>query len=80
MGGQAGFTGHIETASQVIVSAQAGVSKSITKPGLYMGSPARNGRDVLKLEGAMRSLPELIERVRKLEAQVEAMASVGHDH
>lgn len=76
VGGQAGFTGHIETVSQVIVGAQAGVSKSITKPGLYMGSPARNGRDVLKLEGAMRSLPELIERVKKLELQVASLTSV----
>ncbi|MHB8391707.1 MAG: UDP-3-O-(3-hydroxymyristoyl)glucosamine N-acyltransferase [Acidobacteriaceae bacterium] len=75
VGGQAGFTGHIETVGHVIVGAQAGVSKSITRPGLYMGSPARNGREVLKLEGAMRSLPDLIERVKKLEAQLQAMAA-----
>jgi UDP-3-O-[3-hydroxymyristoyl] glucosamine N-acyltransferase len=68
--GQAGLTGHIETTEQVIIGAQSGVSKNITKPGLYMGSPARNGREMLKQEGAMRSLPELIERVRKLEEQL----------
>ena len=80
VGGQAGFTGHIVTVNQVIVSAQAGVSKSITKPGLYMGTPARNGREVLKLEGAIRSLPELIERVKKLEAQLEAVTNLDHNH
>ncbi|MFI5201164.1 MAG: UDP-3-O-(3-hydroxymyristoyl)glucosamine N-acyltransferase [Candidatus Kapaibacterium sp.] len=78
VGGQAGFTGHIQTTSQVIVGAQSGVSKSITKAGLYMGSPARNGRELLKLEGAMRSLPELIERVKKLEEQLAAISSMDH--
>jgi UDP-3-O-[3-hydroxymyristoyl] glucosamine N-acyltransferase len=76
VGGQAGFTGHIQTADHVIVGAQSGVSKSITKPGLYMGSPARNGRELLKLEGAMRSLPELIERVKKLEEQLKTISSL----
>jgi UDP-3-O-[3-hydroxymyristoyl] glucosamine N-acyltransferase len=70
VGGQAGFTGHIQTTDNVIVGAQSGVSKSLTKPGLYMGSPAMNGREKLKLEGAMRLLPELIERVKKLEEQL----------
>ncbi len=79
VGGQAGFTGHLQTTDQVIVGAQSGVSKSVTKPGLYMGSPARNGRDMLKLEGAMRSLPELIERVKKLEEQLAAMSAVNHN-
>lgn len=77
-GGQAGLTGHIETVDHVIVGAQGGVSKSLTKPGLYLGSPARNGREMLKLEGATRSLPELIERVRKLEEQLAAMSQVNH--
>jgi UDP-3-O-[3-hydroxymyristoyl] glucosamine N-acyltransferase len=76
-GGQAGVTGHIETTENVIVGAQSGVSKNITKPGLYMGSPARNGREMLKQEGAMRSLPELIERVRKLEEQLAVLLLVN---
>ena len=78
-GGQSGVTGHIETTEGVIVGAQSGISKTITKPGLYMGSPARNGREMLKQEGAMRSLPELIERVRKLEEQLAALSQVNHN-
>ena len=70
--GQAGLTGHITTTNQVIIGAQSGVSKTITKPGLYMGYPARPSREVLKTEGALRSLPELIERVKKLEEQLAA--------
>ncbi len=77
-GGQAGLTGHIETAANVIVGAKSGVSKSVTKPGLYLGTPARNSREMLKMEGAMRSLPDLIERVRKLEEQLTALTAVDH--
>ncbi len=66
-GGQVGLTGHIETADNVIIGAQSGVSKSLNKPGTYFGSPAKGYRDALKIEGALRSLPELIARVKKLE-------------
>ncbi|MDP4198679.1 MAG: UDP-3-O-(3-hydroxymyristoyl)glucosamine N-acyltransferase [Bacteroidota bacterium] len=72
LAGQSGVTGHIQTTEHVIVGAQSGVSKSITKPGTYMGYPARPGREVLKQEGAMRSLPDLIERVKKLEEELIA--------
>jgi len=68
--GQVGIVGHIETAPHVIVGAQSGVSKSLLKSGTYFGSPAKNHRDALKLEGVLRSLPELAERVKKLEEQV----------
>jgi hypothetical protein len=34
---------------------------------------------MLKQEGAMRSLPELIERVRKLEEQLAALSPTNHN-
>lgn len=69
--GQVGMIGHIETADNVIIIAQSGVSKSITKSGTYFGSPAKEHRTALKIEGVIRSLPELVERVAKLEQQHE---------
>lgn len=72
--GQVGFTGHITTTENVIVGAQSGISKSITKAGTYFGYPAKNHREALKLEGALRSLPELIERVRQLEEKLKEQA------
>jgi UDP-3-O-[3-hydroxymyristoyl] glucosamine N-acyltransferase len=69
--GQVGLTGHIETTANVIIGAQSGVSKSITKPGTYFGYPAKGHREALKLEGALRSLPELIERVKQLEEELK---------
>ena len=71
IGGQVGVVGHITTTDHVIIGAQSGLSKSITKPGTYFGSPVKNHREALKLEGALRSLPELIERVKRLEQLLE---------
>ncbi len=68
--GQVGIVGHIQTVSNVIVGAQSGVSKSLVKAGTYFGSPAKNHRDALRLEGVIRSLPELAERVKRLEELV----------
>ena len=65
--GQVGMIGHIKTADDVIIIAQSGVSKSITKPGTYFGAPAKEFRTALRQEGALRQLPELIERVKELE-------------
>jgi UDP-3-O-[3-hydroxymyristoyl] glucosamine N-acyltransferase len=67
--GQVGMIGHIETADNVVIIAQSGVSKSITKSGTYFGSPAKEHRTALKIEGVIRSLPELAERVAKLEKE-----------
>jgi UDP-3-O-[3-hydroxymyristoyl] glucosamine N-acyltransferase len=72
-GGQVGITGHIHTADHVIVGAQSGVSKTLTKSGTYFGYPAREYREALKVEGAMRSIPGLIDRVKKLEAELEEL-------
>jgi UDP-3-O-[3-hydroxymyristoyl] glucosamine N-acyltransferase len=69
--GQVGMIGHIETADNVVIIAQSGVSKSITKSGTYFGSPAKEHRMALKMEGALRTLPELIERVRSIEQKIE---------
>ncbi|MNC91966.1 UDP-3-O-acylglucosamine N-acyltransferase [compost metagenome] len=67
--------GHIETADNVVIIAQSGVSKSLTRAGTYFGSPAKEHRTALKIEGAIRSLPELIERVKALE---QALANETH--
>lgn len=68
--GQVGMIGHISTEDDVIIIAQSGVSKSITKPGTYFGAPAKEFRIALRQEGALRQLPELIERVKELEEKL----------
>jgi UDP-3-O-[3-hydroxymyristoyl] glucosamine N-acyltransferase len=68
--GQVGLVGHMYTADGVIIIAQSGVSKSLTKPGVYQGAPAKEVRSAFKQEAAIRMLPDLLDRVRKLEEKL----------
>jgi len=70
-GGQVGMVGHIETADGVIIEAQSGVSKPLTTPGAYLGSPAKEHRTALRMEAALRQLPRLLQEVRELQRVVE---------
>ncbi len=60
IGGQAGLTGHIKTCDGVTIGAQSGVSKSITAPGEYSGTPAVELKRRLRNEAAFRRLVELL--------------------
>ncbi|HYM21318.1 MAG TPA: UDP-3-O-(3-hydroxymyristoyl)glucosamine N-acyltransferase [Candidatus Kapabacteria bacterium] len=70
--GQVGLVGHIETADDVTIIAQSGVSKSLSKPGVYQGAPAKEVRAAFRQEAALRMLPELLERVRILEEKLRS--------
>ncbi len=72
LGGQVGLTGHISIADRTKIGAQSGVPKTIKEPGkTYFGYPAREIQDTLKIEGAVRQLPELLYEFRKLQKQIE---------
>ena len=71
IGGQVGFVGHIEIAERTSIGAQSGIAKSIVNPGeTYFGYPAKEHRQALRIEGAIRQLPELLVEVRALEKKV----------
>jgi UDP-3-O-[3-hydroxymyristoyl] glucosamine N-acyltransferase len=73
LAGQVGLVGHINIADYVILTAQSGISKSITKPGQYFGSPAKEFKTALKLEAHIRNLPDYVDRIKKLEAEVNSL-------
>ncbi|HYF34863.1 MAG TPA: UDP-3-O-(3-hydroxymyristoyl)glucosamine N-acyltransferase [Prosthecobacter sp.] len=70
LAGQVGVVGHIKIVDGVVVLAQAGVVNDLLEAGTYMGYPAR------PVAGARRSvvltakLPELLERIKRLEKLV----------
>lgn len=65
--GQVGFVGHINIGDRSVFGAQAGVTKSI-KAGLTVsGYPAREHGKAKREEAALRYLPDLLRRVRRLE-------------
>jgi UDP-3-O-[3-hydroxymyristoyl] glucosamine N-acyltransferase len=70
VGGQSGFTGHIKIGDRVTVAARSGVTKE-TPPGLTVsGFPARDHRMVRRLWAYTERLPELFERLKRLEARL----------
>ncbi len=74
IGGQVGISGHIEIADHVSIMAQSGIAKSIEKPGsIYFGYPAKERSRALRIEGVVRSLPELSQEVYALRQKLDAL-------
>ena len=69
LAGQVGLVGHITIGDGAIVGAQSGVSHSLEGGQVYFGSPAKPIMDARRIEAALRNLPGLVKRVRKLESQ-----------
>ncbi len=68
--GQVGIVGHIEITDNVIIGGQSGVSKSLTKPGTYFGSPAKEHGRALRIEAVIRQLPEILKEIEDLQKEV----------
>lgn len=73
MAGQVGVVGHISIADRTSIAAKSGVQKSITQPGRSVqGYPALDLRDNLRVLIVYRRLPELLQRVERLERAAKA--------
>lgn len=68
IGGQVGFAGHLKIADKSRFGAQAGVATHIKEPGKdWLGTPAIPYKDSLKSMILHKKLPEIEERLRKIE-------------
>lgn len=77
IGGQVGIVGHIQIADGTRINAQSGVSKSVTTPDVALtGSPAYDYKSSLKSQAIFRNLPELQQRLLKLEETIEELRSL----
>jgi UDP-3-O-[3-hydroxymyristoyl] glucosamine N-acyltransferase len=66
IGGQAGIVGHLTICDDVIIGAAVGVSKSITKPGMYIGYRAKPFKEELKQEASIKYIEKLREDLKQL--------------
>ena len=72
VGGQVGIVGHIQLANGTMIGAQAGVPKTIKKEGtMILGSPAYDADDYKKSYMGFRRLPQIMDRLKALEAELE---------
>ncbi len=70
LAGQVGAAGHLTIGDRTIVSAKSGISSSVPPDSRMGGIPAMDQTLYLKVSAAVKQLPDLLKRVRKLEAKV----------
>ncbi len=73
LGGQVGITDHVEIGDDIMIGAKSGVSKDLLEPGIYFGIPAVPARKAFRLQGGIRSIEQLRDRLKKLEARIKIL-------
>ena len=63
--GQVGVKDHVTIGNQVTAGSQCGIHKNIPDKQTVLGSPAMEGKKMLKIFAALNFLPEMIEKVNK---------------
>lgn len=72
-GGQVGTVGHITIGSNSVYAARSGISKNMPEGFFGAGFPIQTHADWLKHQAALKKVPELLEKIRKLEQTVETL-------
>ncbi|MEW6378869.1 MAG: UDP-3-O-(3-hydroxymyristoyl)glucosamine N-acyltransferase [bacterium] len=70
LGGQVGVAGHLKIGDNTMVAAKGGVSKTVPPNSVLAGLIGRPIQEWRKSEASLRLLPELFEKVRKLQQKV----------
>ena len=71
--GQVGIVGHVEIGDEAILAAKAGISSSVASKVVMWGYPAEPLNEAKQSFARVRRLPKLMERVKKLEAELQAL-------
>jgi UDP-3-O-[3-hydroxymyristoyl] glucosamine N-acyltransferase len=79
MAGQVGVAGHLKIGDNVTIAAQAGVMSDIPDQTIMMGTPAMANVRARRVYSIFTQLPELVDRLKKLEQQVGELAAGDED-
>jgi UDP-3-O-[3-hydroxymyristoyl] glucosamine N-acyltransferase len=79
MAGQVGVAGHLKIGDNVTIGAQAGVTGSVPDDSVLLGSPAMPIRQARRVAAVFVQLPELQERVKRIEQAVEELGTRPQD-
>jgi UDP-3-O-[3-hydroxymyristoyl] glucosamine N-acyltransferase len=72
LGGKVGIGDHIAIGDNVMAAGGAGITKNVKSDSIVGGNPHMAHRDWLKLQARLRRLPELFERMRKIEEKLSS--------
>jgi UDP-3-O-[3-hydroxymyristoyl] glucosamine N-acyltransferase len=73
LAGQVGVAGHLEIGDRVTVGAQSGVMNDVPSGTTLVGSPAMPAGQARRVYTVFQQLPELLDRIRKLEQRVQEL-------
>ena len=73
IGGQVGINDHITIGDRVMIGSQSGVAKSISPGQVVSGTPSMPHRLWLRTTRVILRLPEMYDRLRRLEKKVEEL-------
>lgn len=73
LAGQVGAAGHLTIGDNVVATAQTGIPSSVDSNMVVSGYPAMDNLTWRKISAALPRLPELIKKVRALEAELERL-------
>lgn len=71
--GQTGILDHVKIGDNSRIAVRTGVTKDCPSGETYSGYPAQPHREELKMQAAMRKLPDLIMRVKELEKKIQEL-------
>jgi UDP-3-O-[3-hydroxymyristoyl] glucosamine N-acyltransferase len=75
IGGQAGIGDHITIGDGTVIAARGGVISDLPPHSFVSGYPAGPHRDKMKVEAAIRRVPELLKTVRALSRTVASLSA-----
>ncbi len=69
--GQVGIGDHLEIGDGAVIGPKAGVAKSIGAGEIVLVAPTMPYRDYMRCSALFAKLPELVERIRRLERRLQ---------
>ncbi len=79
LAGQVGVVDHVTIGDRVVVASKSAVMQSIPAGQFHAGIPAGKQKDWLRQAAAIKQLPELLQRLRRLEARLDKFEAAGDE-
>jgi len=73
LAGQVGSSGHLTVGDGAVITAGSGIPGDVPPGAIHSGKPAVENKLWLKITAALNRLPEMVKRVRDLEAEIKEL-------
>jgi UDP-3-O-[3-hydroxymyristoyl] glucosamine N-acyltransferase len=73
LAGQVGSAGHLTVGDGAVITSRSGIPGDVPPGAIYSGYPAVENKLWLKISAALSRLPDMVKRVRELEAEIKEL-------